>query len=256
MKRVKPIVRWPGGKTRLLKHILPRIPAHECYCEPFMGGLAVLLAKLPSKIEVVNDLNSDLVSLYRNVQYHLPAVIQEMEWTIASRKNLHDFMSQPGLTEIQRAARWFVRNKISFGGGMTSFAVARKGGGGAAVSRINTIEALQEFNKRLDRVVVENLPAIRCMKLYDGPGTFFFVDPPYLAKPTNNYAGFNEEQMTELRETLSNLKGKWMLTVDDSGFNRRLFKGCRIKALKTRSGCVNHATHPDAEFGELIILPS
>ncbi len=253
--RIKPIIRWPGGKSRLLKKILPGIPKHECYCEPFMGGLAVLLAKIPSKIEVVNDLNGDLVSLYRNIQYHLPAILQEMEWTIASRKNLNDFIAQPGLTEIQRAARWFVRNKISFGGGMKSFAVARTSGGGASSSRANTMAALREFNRRLDKVVVENIPALRCIQLYDGPQTFFFIDPPYLAKPTSNYEGFNEDQMTELRDTIFNLRGKWMLTVDDSPFNRKLFKGTKIRAVKTRSGCVNHAKLPNAEFGELIVLP-
>ena len=87
-----------------------------------------MLAKERSPVEVVNDLNGDLVHLYRNVQYHLPALLQEVEWTLGSRKNLFDFIAQPGLTEIQRAARWLIRNKISFGGGMTSFGVSRSSG--------------------------------------------------------------------------------------------------------------------------------
>lgn len=253
--RFKPIIRWPGGKSRLLDKILPRIPRHVCYCEPFMGGLAVLLAKERSRIEVVNDLNGDLVALYRNAQYHLPALLAEMEWTLNSRKNLFDFISQPGLTELQRAARWFVRNKISFGGGMTSFAVGRIGGGGASVSQINAMEQLKKFHERMDKVSVENLPYDRCLKLYDAPTTFFFVDPPYLHARPKNYAGWNEDQMTGLRENLDGLEAGWLLTVDDSPFNRRLFKGCRIEAVQTRNGCVNHAYKPNATFGELIISP-
>jgi DNA adenine methylase len=252
MKRTKPILSWSGGKSRLLKHLLPLIPPHICYCEPFAGGLAVLLAKDRSHVEVVNDLNGDLVHLYRNVQYHLPALLQEIEWILNSRRNLHDFMAQPGLTEIQRAARWLVRNRISFGGKMTSFGVSRKGGGGS-VSRKGVEEALRAFNSRMDRVAVENLSYERCMKLYDAKETFFFIDPPYLNSDPGTYEGWNEEQVTQLREVIMDLKGQWLLTIDDSRFNRDLFKGCQIKPIKTMNGGVNNAKIPGAQFGELII---
>jgi DNA adenine methylase len=62
--RTKPVLIWPGGKSRHLKHILPLIPPHECYCEPFAGGVAVFLAKPRSRLEVINDLNGDLISFY------------------------------------------------------------------------------------------------------------------------------------------------------------------------------------------------
>lgn len=91
------MLRWPGGKSRHLKYILPLIPSHHCYCEPFAGGLAVFLAKEPSRLEVINDQNGVLVALYRNAQYH----VEEL---------------QEGLTEIQRVARWLIRNKLSYGG--------------------------------------------------------------------------------------------------------------------------------------------
>ena len=102
--RPRPIVKWAGGKSRLLKSIMPLIPAHVCYCEPIFGGGAVLYAKDRAKVEVVNDINGNLVSLYRNLQFHLPALLEELEWLFASRQNLHDFIAQPGLTELQRAA--------------------------------------------------------------------------------------------------------------------------------------------------------
>ena len=255
MKRTKPILRWSGGKSRLLKHILPLIPPHVCYCEPFAGGLAVLLAKERSDLEVANDLNGDLVHLYRNVQYHLPALLDEVEWVLNSRKNLQEFIAQPGLTEIQRAARWLIRNKISFAGKMTSFGVCRTGGGGASSSRAGILESLRAFNARMDRVMVENIPYERCIKTYDAKETFFFIDPPYLNSDPSLYEGWSEEQVTRLREIVASIKGRWLLTIDDSPFNRRLFKGCRIQAVKTYNGGVNHAHLPKAKFGELIIRP-
>lgn len=78
MNPARPILRWPGGKRRMLKRILPKITPHVCYCETFAGGLAVLLAKERSEVEIVNDLNGTLVALYRNLQYHLPALLAEM----------------------------------------------------------------------------------------------------------------------------------------------------------------------------------
>jgi len=81
----KPILRWPGGKTRLLPEILPRIRAHRLYVEAFSGGLAVMLAKPRSTAEVINDINGDLVNLYRHAQFHIDALVAEVEFTLVSR---------------------------------------------------------------------------------------------------------------------------------------------------------------------------
>jgi DNA adenine methylase len=67
-----PIIPWPGGKRRLLKHLYPHFPAHECYVEAFAGGAAALLLRpYPAPVEVMNDVNGDLVRLYRCVRHHL-----------------------------------------------------------------------------------------------------------------------------------------------------------------------------------------
>ncbi len=249
--RTKPVISWPGGKSRLLKRLLP-LPAHHCYVEAFAGGLALLLAKERSPIEVVNDMNGDLVSLYRCAQYHCEALITEIEWTLSSRANLVDFRAQPGLTELQRAARFLVRNKTSFGGHMTSYAVAKSGGGGVG-SRQNVLEALRALNLRLDRASVEHLPYERVLKSYDGPETLFFLDPPYLDSDASAYAGWNQEQMTAFAEHVGALKGSWIVTVDDSPLNRELFKAWSIEAVQTRNGVLNQRTHGGQMFGELII---
>ena len=107
--RIKPAISWPGGKSRYLDRILPLIPKHTCYVEPFAGGLAVLLAKPRSSLEVINDLNGDLINFYRCVRFHADVLLTELEFVLNSRQEFHDFRSQPGLTDIQRAARWFFR---------------------------------------------------------------------------------------------------------------------------------------------------
>ena len=67
----RPIFPWIGGKRRLAKHILPLLPEHTCYVEPCAGAAAILFMKDQSKVEVLNDINLDLVTLYRVVQHHL-----------------------------------------------------------------------------------------------------------------------------------------------------------------------------------------
>lgn len=239
----------------MLKYLLPQIPPHVCYCEAFAGGLALLLAKPRSAVEVVNDINGDLVALYRNLQYHLPELLRELDFMFSSRQALKDYIGQPGLTEIQRAARFLLKNRTSFGGGMTSFAVARTQGGGGGFSRVRATDMLGAAHARLDNVVVEHLSYDRCLSLYDSPDTFFFIEPPYVDAPTGAYEGFSREQMTALSKQVGKLKGKWIVTVNDSPFTRDLFAGCDLRPLTTKSGTVNNRTTSKKTFGELIIQP-
>jgi len=129
LTNTKPAIRWPGGKAKLTKYLLPHIPEHNCYVEVFGGGLALMLAKPRSKMEVANDFNHDLVSFYRVVKWHCDELLRELEFMTNSRKDFEDFIAQPGLTEIQRVARWYVRNAISFGGMGSYFGTSKKSGG-------------------------------------------------------------------------------------------------------------------------------
>lgn len=252
MNRTIPIVRWAGGKSRLLGKILPRIPRHRTYVEPFAGGLAVLLAKPRSPVEVINDLNGDLVSLYRCAQWHLDALWAEVEFMLMSRRNVADLVAQPGLTELQRAARFLVLNRASFGGNGKTFAVSKAS---PPPSRANVAQLLRDLNARLDKVAIENSPYERILALYDSPETCFFLDPPYLASTASHYAGWDQVQMQTFADRVLALRGAWVVTVDDSEFTRHAFRGCQITPIRTQNGAVNRAKCPDATFGELIIQP-
>ena len=249
----KPILRWPGGKRRHLKNILPLIKPHTCYVEPFAGGLAVLLAKERSPVEVVNDANRDLVSLYRCAQFHLEALLLEMEWQIAARVNFADYRENRGLTDLQRAARFLVGNLTSFGGMGASFGVTKKSGG-IGLSRERIVERLMALRARLDKVTVECLDWERCIQLYDSPESFLFLDPPYLHADVKAYDGWSEAQMERFAEVLGTVKGQWVVTVDGSEFCQRLFARWKSRLVNTRSGTVNQRTDSGACFSELIIV--
>ena len=243
---------WPGGKSRLLQYILPLIPEHVCYCEPFAGGLAVLLAKPRSKLEVINDANGDLITFYRCVRFHQDALLTELEFVLISREEFHDFADQPGLTDIQRAARWYYRNKNCFGGArMDSFAVGATVGGGSRESRMETIRALSH---RLDKARIEHLDWLRCLTLYDRPSTFFFLDPPYTECDAGMYASWTNTDVQVLRDTLRNLKGSWAVTLNDTPAIRTIFDGCTLQAMERVRG-INNKGGEAKVYRELLITP-
>jgi DNA adenine methylase len=254
-KTTKTILRWPGNKTRHLKLILPMIKPHVCYCESFAGSAATLLAKERSRVEVINDVNGDLVALYLNAQKHLPEILRMIETVFSSRELFHMFRAQPGMTEIERAVRFLVRSKTSFAGNMDSFAVAKTKGGGSAFSRESVKQQLEAISERLDKVVVENLPYERCFQNYDSKDTFHFIDPPYLHSSTKAYRGWDETDMRTFRKHVEKLKGQFIITLDDSRFNRELFSDCKIESVVSKNRLGNNRTNPELTFGELIITP-
>lgn len=249
-ERAKPVIGWPGGKTRMLKHILPAIPPHSLYVEPFCGGMAVMLAKDPSGVEVVNDLNGDLVAFYRNAKFHLEALLEEMDFVLNSRKEFEDYGAQPGLTELQRAARWFIRNKLSFGGMGSTFAVSRSH---PLSSREKRIAAIHSLSRRLDRTTIENRSWEKVLELYDCPDAFFFMDPPYLDAGGDAYAGWSELDLQRFCTAVAKLQGAWMVTFQDCEQIRSMLSGFQIKAITRANGIGNNSGRRGRVYREVII---
>lgn len=237
----------------MLRHILPLISEHHCYCEPFAGGIAVLLAKPRSAIEVLNDTNGDLVTFYRCVRFHCDPLLTELEFVLNSRREFTDFRAQPGLTDLQRAARWFYRNKNCFGAAdMKSFGTSALGGGACYGSRAARMEAIRALSQRLDRTCIEQLDWIRCLDLYDRPSTFFFVDPPYTECGVTLYPGWTNTEVRVLQEHLAKLRGRWVLTLNDTPAIREIFAGCTIRPIERAKGINAKAAKV---YRELVITP-
>lgn len=98
-----------GGKSRLVSTVVPMIPKHHTYIEPFCGAGWVFFGKEPSRVEVLNDINRDLVTLFRVVQNHLEEFVRYFKWVLVSRdefERLKD-VDPDTLTDIQRSARFF-----------------------------------------------------------------------------------------------------------------------------------------------------
>lgn len=244
-----PILPWIGGKRRLAKTILPLFPAHECYCEPFCGAGAIFFLKTPSHSEIINDINSELVCLYRVIQHHLEEFTRHFKWSLVSREMYKWLQETPtqGLTDIQRAARFYYLQKLAFGGKVTG-----QNFGTSAVSppRFNLLrieEDLSAAHLRLSRTCIEHLDWRQCIIKYDRPSTLFYLDPPYWQ--TEGYGvPFPIEQYQVMADLMRTIKGKAILSINDHPDIKAIFTGFVIKTVElsyTVGGTKNRVTRKE-----------
>ncbi len=223
--QAKPIISWIGGKRRLAKHILPIFPEHTCYVEPFCGAAALLFMKQESKSEVLNDINCDLVNLYRVLQHHLEEFVRQFKWALVSRKMFEweRLKHTETLTDIQRAARFYYLQKNAFGGKVEKQTFGTSTTGKPRLNLLRIEEELSAAHLRLSNVQIEHLPWAKCIKKYDRPHTLFFIDPPYWK--TEGYGiNFNLDQYEQMNELMHTIKGKAILTINDHQMMHQVFQ--------------------------------
>jgi DNA adenine methylase len=234
-----------GGKSRLADRIVKLIPQdHLCYCEPFCGAAWILFAKDPSKVEVINDADGELVTFWRVVQNHLEEFLRYYKWAIISRKlfQLENMKNPETLTDIQRAVRYFYVQKLGFGGKTykRTFGYSATGPSHLGVATIQ--DRLLEVHWRLEKVTIEHVDACDCIRRYDRPTTFFYIDPPYWK--TAGYAiPWGAADFIRLRQALDQVKGRFIVSLNDAPAVRRLFKGFRIRSIATSYSAGNGRIH-------------
>lgn len=251
------LIPWPGGKSRLAAQLFPLFDnTHKTYVEPFAGAAAMLfLRSEPAKCEVLNDVNGDLVNLYRIVQHHLDEFVRQFRWQLVSRDEFARLMKSPPetLTDIQRAARFFYLQKTCFGGKVSGQSFGVDSGGPPRINLMRLEEDLSMAHLRLARVTIENLGWQVCMAKYDRPDAFFFCDPPYWK--TEGYGvPFGLDQYQALATTMRALKGRALLTINDHPDMRQVFAGFRQKRLTTRYTIGQSAAAKKAVRGELVVM--
>ncbi|EIJ5166972.1 DNA adenine methylase [Salmonella enterica] len=227
-----PIVPWIGGKRRLAKHILPLFPAHTCYVEPFCGAAAIYFLKAPSKIEVINDINGDLVNLYRVVKHHLEEFVRQFKWALVSRQIYKWLQATPEetLTDIQRAARFYYLQKQAFGGKVAEHSFGTSTTSPPRFNLLRIEEELSMAHLRLSRTLIEHLDWHQCIERYDRPHTLFYCDPPYWG--TEGYGvDFPMDNYTRMANLARRIKGKMVISVNDIPEMRHVFSRLQMHAV-------------------------
>jgi DNA adenine methylase len=227
-----PIIPWLGGKRRLADTLLNRFPAHSCYVEVFAGGAALYFLRHPAEVEVINDINGELVNLYRVVKHHLEEFVRQFKWALSSREVFKWTQATPpqAMTDIQRAARFFYLQQHAFGGRVES----QSWGTATTAPAVNLLrleENLSAAYLRLASTYIENLDWQQCIKKYDRPHTFFYLDPPYWE--TEGYGvDFPFEQYEQMAQLLGQIQGKAMISLNDHPDIRRIFNAFQMETAE------------------------
>ena len=242
----RPLVRYHGGKWKLAKWIIANMPQHRTYVEPFGGGASVLLRKPRSYAEVYNDLDGEMVNLFRVVRDQGEELRRRLELTPFSRSEYMAARSSDA-DVIKVARKTIIRSFMGFG----SDSINHNSGFRANNNRSGTTPAhdwkkypmvLSAIIARLQGVVIECRDAIEVMTQQDGIDTLHYVDPPYLHSTRTNTRKNSykyeliDEDHTNLLMFLQRLTGKVLL----SGYDNTMYHD-----MLTGWKCVKRNTYAD-----------
>lgn len=223
-----------GGKSKLCKIICGMIPDHKTYIECFAGAAWVFFAKDESKYEVINDKDGDLISFYRVVQNHLEEFLKQFKWLLNSREMWGDFKRQQeagGLTDIQRAARYYYVQRMTFGGKVKGRTFGTTPESYPRINLLRLEEEMSSIHLRLSRVMIENLDYATLIQKYDKPESFFYLDPPYYGAPFYNHNFYKIEEYQAMAKILKTINGRFILSINDDPEIRSTFADFYIQPV-------------------------
>ena len=215
--QIKPPFSYYGGKQLMLKYILPNIPKHRTYVEPFVGGGAVFWAKKPSEVEILNDTNGEIMNFYEVLKNDFIELEKYIRISLHSR-DLHRkawvIYTNPDMFDrVKRAWAVWVLANMGYGG-LLSESWGRDITQNKTVKKImNARERFtEEYAIRLQIVELESRDAIKIIETTDYKDAFFYCDPPYFNSDMGHYDGYTIDDFERLLNTLSKIKGKFLLS--------------------------------------------
>lgn len=241
-RRRRIVFGWYGGKFSHLDWLLPLLPKAHHYCEPFAGSGAALLNREPSPVETYNDIDGDVVNFFRVLRERSKELIRAIGLTPFSREEFYRAV-QGGprrISELERARRFYVRARQARTGLAQTATLGRwanckntsRAGMSGVVSRwLGGVEALEDIAERLLQVQIENRPAVDVIRLYDGPNTLFYCDPPYVhgTRGDTKAYGFemDEGEHRELAAALNKARGKVAISGYRCELMDQMYRGWR-----------------------------
>jgi DNA adenine methylase len=209
------LVRYPGGKALLWRWIVQYLPKSDVYCEAFGGAAHVLLNKEPSPLEIYNDIDGNLVNLFRVVAdpklfRKFLRRVQPLPYARSLYKYCERTLDEQ-TDPVERAWRFYVLLRQAVSGkryaGWSYSITTRK----PPHSWCNAIDKLPEIHARLRRVQIDQLDWRVCLERYDQPGIVWYLDPPYPPETRSEHKLYSHElsndDHVELVDRIIRLKG-------------------------------------------------
>lgn len=213
---MKTPITYYGGKQSMLKYILPLIPKHKIYVEPFFGGGAVYWAKEPSEVEVINDTNGEVINFYEVARKDFKALYEEIMSTLHSREQFRwakvVYSNTELFTPLKRAWAFWTLSCQSYSSSLGCGWRHVKGTKVVRDTNSRKGNFTQEIEARLTNAQIECRDALKVIETWDDPETFIYTDPPYYNANMGHYDGYTLQDFTALLQALSKIKGKFLLS--------------------------------------------
>lgn len=248
MSRIKAILKYPGAKWRIADWIISHFPPHKVYCEPFFGSGAVFFKKQPSYLETINDINGEIVNLFRVCRerpQELAAVLQLTPWARDEYKNCYVNEGD----DVERARRTLVRHHQSFGttnSNLNSWRNSQTHNSPRCPAQWAELpETVMQLCVRLKEAQIENTDALALIERYNDPQTLLYLDPPYMQE-LRKHGLYKYEMTDEAHERLLELvlksKSKICLSAYDSELYNVKLKDWYTAEIKTTAQMGKHRT--------------
>lgn len=213
---LKTPISYYGGKQSMLKYILPLIPTHRVYVEPFFGGGAVFWAKQPSEVEVINDFNCNVVNFYKQIKTNFQGLKSLIDSTPYSRDIYKEALivyEYPYVFEpVYRAWAFWVGTNQGFSNRIGSWRCSSTDNKESWLNQNKKEGFTKALSDRLEVVQIENKDAIELIGMHDTTDAFFYIDPPYVGADQGHYGGYTQQHFDALLQALSRIKGKFLLS--------------------------------------------
>ena len=267
---VKSMIPYPGGKSLMSSHYLKLVPPHHLWCEVFCGAAHITLRKDPatSKLEIINDCFDHLVNFFQVIKTMPEEFLRCADMELRARRTFEDYMAvldRPVNPRPNAQAAWrfyyLIRNSFT---GSLSYPrwkyVRARGPLSRNVHLANVLKKwpeIMDVSNRLQNVDIECLDFRDCISRYDGDGAMFFLDPPYMTPrsgPGDYRYNFKEDDHLDLAKILKGIRGKFMLTYEDSEPVRELYDWATIMPVKFNYSVPHGGSSGDSKMGlELVI---
>ena len=234
------VIPYYGGKYELSKKLIPLLPSHKRYFEPFFGGGSMYFRKPKADWNILNDIDNDLVNLYICVATEFTELTKYIYWFIRSRSMYEDFCDfiknsdEISIPDPLRAAQYFYVIRNAFNNiPYNSFSKD-------TYWHTKMVEELKFSREKLNGATIENLDFRKLIPRYDiREGDFLYLDPPYVVADKKKYYrnNFTEELHTEMKELMDYVNtndGQFMISYDDIPFLRELYKDYHVSTIDTK----------------------
>lgn len=232
---MKTCISYYGGKQNLISELLPLIPPHKQYVEPFVGGASLFFAKKPSQTEVINDFDLRVANFWQVLQTDFEALQTMVKNTLHHEHayaHARDVLKAPIVDKVEFAWAFWVQTNMSFSSKLFAGFAFGNDNSRPSQTKSKKDKFLKPLYERINKTTIFCRDGLDLIVLKDSPNTFFYLDPPYAESNCGHYEK-GKNVYYDLLDLLPTIEGKWLMSSYPSEqlSNLRLANGWNSKDI-------------------------